>query len=125
MLKKLSHIVLSTLLLLSTIGLAVSRHYCGEKLVEISLTGEVGSCCDMQSNCCHDESQTFQLDQDYPVPVVMNHVDYFVFVIFEIQTFLTDFQQTTNLTSNLFEVSESPPIKEVSQFLCDIQVFRL
>ena len=71
MLKIFSHIALSLLLLVSTVGMTVSKHYCGNSLVSVSISGnsEESSCCDME-NCCHSETQIFQLKEDFSVPAV-------------------------------------------------------
>ena len=68
MLKKISHIVLSLLLLSATTGLAVSKHYCGESLISIDFFDEAETCCD-DGNCCHNESAFYQVDEDFSAPV--------------------------------------------------------
>lgn len=71
MLEKISHTILSLVLLVSTIGMAVSKHYCGESLVSVSVfsNGDLDSCCDMD-NCCHSDTQVFQVKEDFSVPTV-------------------------------------------------------
>ncbi len=73
MFKRISHIILSLLLLVSTMGMTVSKHYCGEKLVSVSLMedGAENSCCNMV-NCCHSETQIFQLKEDFSIPSISN-----------------------------------------------------
>lgn len=65
MLRKISHISLSLLILVTTIGLTIDKHYCGTRLVSVSIFSETESCCDMTSNCCHDNTDTYKLDVDY------------------------------------------------------------
>ncbi len=64
MLKRTSHIILSFILLISTIGLVVSKHYCKEELVSISFFDISDSCCE-DSSCCHDKTESYQLKVDY------------------------------------------------------------
>jgi hypothetical protein len=64
MLKQTNHIILSIILLVSTIGLVVSKHYCNEELVSVSFYDISDSCCD-DNSCCHEESETYQLKVDY------------------------------------------------------------
>ena len=67
MIRKISHIILSLLLLVSTIGLVVSKHYCGGEIVSISVNHETKSCCDMDG-CCSTETHTYQIKDNYSSP---------------------------------------------------------
>ncbi len=69
MLKRISHITLSLLLLVSTMGMTVSKHFCGGSLVSVSVLGDDDSCCDM-GNCCHNETQVYQVKEDFSIPPV-------------------------------------------------------
>ena len=64
MLRKTSHIIFSILLLLTTMGLTISKHYCGGNLVSTSVFVEADSCCN-DSDCCNNETEFFQLDEDF------------------------------------------------------------
>ncbi len=68
MLNKAAHIVLTMLLLIATIGLTVEKHYCGTRLVSVSLFGDPDPCCDTDAGCCHNDSDTFVLKADYTTP---------------------------------------------------------
>ncbi len=67
MLKKIVHITLSAVLLAATIGVAVSKHYCGDAMISVSLNDEATGCCEGGA-CCHNENHFFQLDVDLSVP---------------------------------------------------------
>ena len=69
MLKKISHIVLSLLLLVATMGMTVSKHYCKGDLYSVSVNGSDKSSCDM-GNCCHDETQNIKINNDFSVPSI-------------------------------------------------------
>jgi hypothetical protein len=69
MLKKVSHIILSVLLLVSTIGLAVSKHYCSGFFVSVSVFNEAKSCCG-ESDCCHNEDIFFKVNDDFSAPAI-------------------------------------------------------
>ena len=69
MYRKISHITFSFLLLVSTIGLVVSKHYCGDEIVSVSVFQEEEPCCDM-GDCCSTESQTFQVKDDFSTPAI-------------------------------------------------------
>lgn len=64
MLRKISNIIVSFLLLVSTTGFSISVHYCGEDLVSIKIDGEAKSCCE-NGMCCHTDSEFVQLDADF------------------------------------------------------------
>jgi hypothetical protein len=64
MLRTVTNIVTSCLLLVSTTGLAVSKHYCGGDLVSVELKTEADACCD-DGMCCNTETQFLQLEEDF------------------------------------------------------------
>ena len=65
MLKKISHIIIVLLLLVTTMGLTIDKHYCGTRLVSVGILNEAESCCDMDDDCCHNDTETFKLNVDY------------------------------------------------------------
>ena len=69
MLKKVSHIILSVLLLVSTVGVVVSKHYCSGSFVSVSVFNEAESCCG-DSDCCHNENQVYQVKTDFSAPII-------------------------------------------------------
>ena len=71
MLKKFSHIILSSLLLISPMVVAVSKHYCSGSFVSASVFPEAESCCG-DSDCCHNEDQFYQVKDDFSAPAVLS-----------------------------------------------------
>jgi hypothetical protein len=69
MIRKLSHIILSALLLATTTGLLVSKHFCNEMLISTAVYAEAETCCET-ADCCNTETEIFQLDEEYSAPVV-------------------------------------------------------
>jgi len=70
MFRNFGYIMLYALLILSTIGFAISRHYCNDKLMSISVNLPNESCCDdFESECCHDEKMMVVLKVDLTQPV--------------------------------------------------------
>jgi len=126
MLKQFTHIALVVFMLVSTIGFSITRHFCGGELVDVRIAKEVDSCCDMHDNCCHNESKAFQLDEEYNSPVVIDYVDHFAFVVSEIPSFIFSISLNEDLVASNHLIGEPPPINgDVSQFLSNIQVYRL
>lgn len=130
MIRKISHITIVFLLLVLTTGITVSKHYCGNKLVDIAvMAGAANSCsgddstCDMDG-CCHNENHVYQLQEDYTSPLVLDHIGFFPI---ELATLTLDlFHENLLSEENLvIKYDESPPPKLVSEVLSDIQVYLL
>lgn len=65
------HIGLAALLLLTSTGFTVERHYCMGRLVDAAVFGEPDRCpaeafmnAQDKKGCCDDESERFELDED-------------------------------------------------------------
>jgi len=57
-------------MLVSTSGVTVTKHFCGERLASVSVLGDGGcSCASMAAddNCCHTERDLYQVDDDFSV----------------------------------------------------------
>lgn len=65
MTKKAIHIILSILLLISTTGITISKHYSGGNLFSIAFWADAEKCCEIPCDCCSDEVSFFYLDTDY------------------------------------------------------------
>lgn len=65
MIRRISHILLSSVLLILTTGVTVHQHYCQGYLIKTNLLHEPASCCDGPSDCCSNESETYLLQQDF------------------------------------------------------------
>jgi hypothetical protein len=66
MLTKISHIFLALLFMVTTMGMTVSKHFCGSYLQSTSVLSEIEPCCDMP-DCCHNESITLEIKDDFSV----------------------------------------------------------
>lgn len=69
MLYKLIHVFFSLVLVISTTGVTIDKHYCGDNLVSYSLFGKAKTCSDMDESCCHEQTDTYKLAVDYTAPV--------------------------------------------------------
>lgn len=124
MLKGLSHITLSFLLLFVTTGLAVSKHFCGELLISTSFFAEVDPCCDTEG-CCHNETKLYQVDEDFSTPV-LSHLPHPI----GLDPFCSGFSQYNTLfpkeTNALFLTErESPPLPKMQIILSLKQAYLL
>lgn len=72
--KKVIHITVSLLLMVSTTGVVINKHYSGEELFSASFYIDAESCCETscchhehQSNC-HEESDFYKLSAEFTKP---------------------------------------------------------
>ena len=125
MLKKISHIILSVLLLITTMGMTVSRHYCKGDLYSVSISGtDNASGCDM-GNCCHDEIQNIKITNDFSVPSavsipILAEFDILGQFIFEYPEIYTLDEKDIN-----FGYVESPPLLPIIETLSVKQEYLL
>lgn len=128
MFRKTIHILLIALLLVSTMGFSLSKHYCGTRLVDVKINSEAESCCggnSCESNCCHNETVHLQLKDNFVGSVN-----------FELNSpapseilFSIDFFQLKSIAeadgNSIFMHVESPPPKLVTTRLSEIQSYLL
>ncbi len=67
MLKSVTNIIMVILLLISTTGVTISKHYCDHDLISVKLSGE-HPCCDLEP-CCKTEAEFLQVKNDFLTPV--------------------------------------------------------
>jgi len=122
MLKKISHIILALLVLVTTMGMTVSAHYCGGELKSVQVLTASDSCCGDACGSCHNEIIKVEVEDD-----------------FTISTLSFDFSQEFSLVPaliQLFQVSvfteedeqvayHKPPPLKIQTILSDLQVYRL
>jgi hypothetical protein len=74
--KKISSISLALLLLIATVGVTISRHYCDSILVDTSFISPIADACDMDmpmdADDCEDDHQHFNVDS----PLVLLSLNY-------------------------------------------------
>lgn len=121
MIKKISHIIFALLILASTAGMTISRHYCGDTLKNISILNVDKSCCD-NPDCCHNESETYVIEDRYSVST-FNYE-------FTILAMIVPVLYEQHLDSLLDENSEllwidAPPPPKIQTFLAQSQAFLL
>lgn len=69
MFRKIAHIILPLFLLWANTGVNFSMHYCGGKLINVSLNPEHQSCCsEGEDNCCEIITEKIQFDETYLIP---------------------------------------------------------
>ncbi|MFY9243206.1 MAG: hypothetical protein WAO74_09280 [Polaribacter sp.] len=91
-LTKISSLSLAFLVLLSTFSFTVDKHFCGDFLVDVSITGKSDNCgmkmdkvsSTKKKNCCKDEVQKIEGQDELQINKVEN-------ITFENQQFLISF----------------------------------
>jgi len=123
MFRKASNIATMLMLLISTTGFTISKHYCGNKIVSVSIDSRAESCCGTACDCCHTENITIHLEDDFVIQAFSvkfdsPEVDYFLFE-------LPVYSENSFLTSTDFipEADESPPPRETKTVLSLLQPY--
>ncbi|MGM0613672.1 MAG: HYC_CC_PP family protein [Bacteroidota bacterium] len=110
MLRKTIHIIITALLLTATTGFTVSRHYCGDTLVSYSLSAEAAACCeDISGECCHDDSEHFQIEQEFLASSLSLENNFFL--TFELIQSVIDFQIPESSSGLTTITKKSFPLK--------------
>lgn len=119
MLKRISNILIALLLLTATTGLTIDRHYCGNRLVSVSL-GKSPDCC-KTPGCCHHHIRHIKVIDSFQASEFSNEIKVFssAFSLLVPNNILTlDF----SFVSLLYNVHSPPLINLVKD--CFLQVFR-
>ncbi len=76
MIQKIGHIILSFIMLTATVGITMSKNYCGNEVqkhyfadvnknTECMTMSSIHENCEKDANCCHTETENIQLHSDY------------------------------------------------------------
>jgi len=65
MLKKIGHILIISLLLVSTSGISVTRHYCGSSLKSFSIFSTPSKCCEGRCDKCHNKHSFTKVTDEF------------------------------------------------------------
>ena len=125
MFRKIAHIILALLLLITTTGFSISKHYCGSRLIEISINLEAEPCCDYvgTSNCCHNETEYFQLKEDFLKPVSLENNQIAGFDILFPLVFVHFLNAPGNIETEVLNYAESPPTLTIQTKLSLLQTY--
>lgn len=124
MFKAVGHIFLSLLLLISTTGIAVSRHYCGGEIVSTTVLVEASSCCGSDS-CCKNEIELIQLDVEYSVSSTVVVPSSVKIDLFGFSLAIFDLNVEEILLEDEFIISDLPPPPKIQALLANIQSYLL
>jgi len=113
MFRKLIHITISALLLSVTAGYSISKHYCKNNLVSVSINQEAETCCDKkgEKECCHNETESFQLNDDFVISSILENEIVKEIDLFALCLIVIDNNFFIKLTSGFFIAESPPPLK--------------
>nr|WP_319399065.1 hypothetical protein [uncultured Carboxylicivirga sp.] len=113
---------MALLLLTSTMGFTVSKHYCGAHLIDVSINKEAKSCCGDEGICksCHNETHHFQVENDFNMVTDFQLNIPFVYVA-PIIFLLSDVIEKD--TEDFVEIVASPPPPDLGIRLSFLQSY--
>ncbi len=122
MLKKISHIILALLVLVTTMGMTVSAHYCGDELKSIDLISTSDNCCGDSCSDCQNEIIEVDIEDDFTISLFnIDLTSDFILLPALIQLF-----HVSIYTENEEQVAyHKPPPLKIQTVLSDLQVYRL
>ena len=125
MFRQLAHISLALLLLTATTGVAISKHYCMNRLLSMSIGENEKSCCNMAEamGCCHNETEQLQLEDEFSTSHSFDLPDVELAILYTV----TSFEIINNLQSHYNTprpTDHSPPPIEPDIYL-QVQSFLL
>lgn len=120
MFRKILNSIVIVALIIGTTGVSISKHYCGNTLVSVSLNHQDKGC-GMKGNCCHSETVLYKVTDNFAA----SHFEYksplsHVIALLHVEN---DFNKNQNIYSNqnFYSFSGAPPISNCPSFL---RVFR-
>lgn len=126
--KKLFNLLAIALLTISTVGISVTKHYCGDILESIAINADNGQCCgeDQEpTGCCHNESENYTLEDDFQLEQFnfkLNNFGVALIVIYQDLNLETIRDSEANDYLKL--LSKSPPSSEPDIYI-QVQSFLL
>jgi len=125
MLRKIIYISFILLWTISASGFTISKHFCCDVLVSVSINSEAKSCCDPENGCCHNENEQFELKDDFVSAQELENIAVPEYeILFPILfSYISNIPLQNNNSNNIF-LDSSPPTKckaifsELQRFLC-------
>lgn len=109
--RKLLNTCLLFVLLFSTSGVAISKHYCGEILQKITLKGQEKSCCEgqeMPEGCCSEEVSIIKSD-DLKLSQQDINIKFTPFILYILEDYISIKTENDSHRSFLSQKYHSPP----------------
>lgn len=117
MLKAITNIILSLLILVSSTGIAINKHYCKNEVKSVAVYLTAESCCKAPCKCCHNETVTIKKTvEDYS----------FSTFSFNFDNYSIDFINVwQNIESILFPTASKPALNYISPHNLLVSTYKL
>ena len=122
MFRNISHITLATLILITSVGLNFSKHYCGSTLKSVSVIVAPEPCCEIPSGCCHDVTIKIKLEEDFSITTFFSDITQFAL---EIPDFVVLNQNELNIFEPITRFIHKPPPLPIQTVLSRLQTYLL
>ena len=123
LIKKFGHIIMILLLLISTAGVSINKHYSGGELFSTAIFVEAESCCETPCGCCDEKSEQIKVEADYLASSFDLTEAAQLDLLFSSIPLLIEFEAATSSANSFITWDTSPPLLPD---LCILnQVFRL
>jgi hypothetical protein len=122
MFRKVIHITMVMLLLATSTGMTIYSHYCGPTLESVSINAVPHSCCGDNCNCCHNESVSVKIHDDYSVSAFTFEFHLFELALPSVQPLLVE---EPILKPLLFTQADNLPPPPIQTVLSSLQSYRL
>jgi len=74
-------ISLAFLILTSSVGVTISRHFCGDELKHVAFNSKPDKCCEMDMPTCHDVTDHYGIEDEFQLTKFkINFIQSFVFI---------------------------------------------
>lgn len=125
MFQKIANTILIIMLTVVTMGFSISQHYCGDRLVSVSVNQTAETCCGPEGDCCQNEVLYFQLEDDFVVETSGNKQQSFDqdYTYPTIEYIVIEDLSNKQIHKDLFADS-SPPL-DLPTYLASIQSYLL
>ncbi len=122
MFKKISHIIFIPLLLVTTMGMTVSKHYCGSSLESVRVLSSPQPCCEIPTGCCHDESFSIKITDNFSA--VSYAFDFTQFAVI-LPVLVESIHLETNENQSFVSLYDVPPPPKIQTVLSSLQTYLL
>jgi len=124
MIRKTINILFILLWTITTTGFTISRHYCGDMLVSVSVNNDAKSCCGSENGCCHNENQRFEIKDNF---IAAQELEELTIPVHD-NLFPVVFSCVSNIAvrnpDNIYNYKESHSPPGVRTILSELQTFR-
>jgi hypothetical protein len=125
MLRRFSHIILSVLLLTTTMGVVVSKHFCSGDLIATTIFSEAESCCDGPCDCCHNENHLYKVQDDFSAAQVQDAPQLAEIDILVSVSGTFELPGETENNNHIILFTDSPPPPKIQKVLSLHQTYLL